>query len=127
MLLDRVEDVVDEEAVRLQADRVDHRVGPDAAGHLHQRLETARLLEVDHLGAEPPGELEPVRDNGRSRSPARRPSASALCTANSPTGPQPQTATVSPGSMSAFSAAIQPVGRMSERNSTLLVVEPVAG
>ena len=38
--------------------------------------------------------------------------------ANRPTGPQPQTATVSPGSISAFSAAIQPVGRMSDRNST---------
>ena len=43
----------------------------------------------------------------------------ADCTANSPTGPQPHTATVSPGSMSAFSAAIQPVGKMSDRNSTL--------
>ena len=39
--------------------------------------------------------------------------------ANNPTGPQPHTATVSSGWMSAFSAAIQPVGRMSERNSTL--------
>ena len=39
-------------------------------------------------------------------------------TANSPTGPQPQTATVSPGSTSQFSAAIQPVGRISLRNST---------
>ena len=46
------------------------------------------------------------------------PIRSALCTAKSPTGPQPQTATVSPSPMSAFAAAIQPVGRMSERNST---------
>ena len=46
------------------------------------------------------------------------PSASALWIANRPTGPQPQTATVSPSSIFAFSAAIHPVGRMSERNST---------
>ena len=37
---------------------------------------------------------------------------------NSPTGPQPQTATVSPGSMLQFSAAMYPVGKMSDRNST---------
>ena len=38
----------------------------------------------------------------------------AIC----PTGPAPQIATVSPASICAFSAAIQPVGRMSDRNST---------
>ena len=37
--------------------------------------------------------------------------------ANWPIGPQPQMATVSPSSMLAFSAAIQPVGKMSDRNS----------
>ena len=34
------------------------------------------------------------------------PSIQALRMANWPTGPQPQTATVSPGSISAFSAAM---------------------
>jgi len=38
--------------------------------------------------------------------------------ANNPTGPQPQTATVSPGRMSHISAPMWPVGRMSERNNT---------
>ena len=47
------------------------------------------------------------------------PNSNALWIAKSPTGPQPHTATTSPGSMSQFSAAIQPVGRMSDRNSTL--------
>ena len=44
--------------------------------------------------------------------------------AKRPTGPQPQTATVSPGSMSQFSAAIQPVGRMSDRNRTFSSSSP---
>src|SRR5436853_7302605 len=35
--------------------------------------------------------------------------------ANCPTGPQPQTATTSPGWMPQFSAAIHPVGKTSER------------
>jgi hypothetical protein len=39
----------------------------------------------------------------------------AIC----PTGPQPHTATVSPGFTSQNSAPIQPVGRMSERKSTV--------
>src|SRR3546814_4799581 len=38
--------------------------------------------------------------------------------AKRPTGPQPHTATVSPSSMSALSAAIQPEGMMSDRNRT---------
>jgi hypothetical protein len=46
------------------------------------------------------------------------PSIQALWMVNCPTGPHPHTATVSPGSMSAFTAAIQPVGKMSERKST---------
>src|SRR3954462_6745338 len=46
------------------------------------------------------------------------PSRYALLMANSPTGPHPQTATVSPGLMSQFSAAMYPVGKMSVRNRT---------
>ena len=46
------------------------------------------------------------------------PNIHALLMANRPTGPAPHTATVSPGSMSACSAAMYPVGKMSVRNST---------
>ncbi|MNE47146.1 hypothetical protein D3C80_1415300 [compost metagenome] len=42
----------------------------------------------------------------------------ALLMVKRPTGPQPQTTTVSPGSIPAFSAAIQPVGKMSDRKRT---------
>ena len=52
------------------------------------------------------------------------PMTSADWIANRPTGPQPQTATTSPSEMSAFSAPIQPVGRMSDRNSTLSSSSP---
>ena len=46
------------------------------------------------------------------------PSMNALAIANSPTGPQPHTAIVSPGLMAHDSAAMYPVGKMSDRNST---------
>ena len=46
------------------------------------------------------------------------PISSADCSENRPTVPQPQIATLSPGRISQLSAAIQPVGRMSDRNST---------
>src|ERR1044072_5157339 len=46
------------------------------------------------------------------------PSRNALRIANCPTGPQPHTATVSPGWMLQFSAAMYPVGKMCERNRT---------
>ena len=58
--LDLVDDVVDEQAVRLEPDRVDARVGADPAGHLHQRLVDRRFLEVDRLRAEPLGERQAV-------------------------------------------------------------------
>jgi hypothetical protein len=48
---------------------------------------------------------------------AAGPSFQALWMANCPTGPQPQIATISPFSISAFSAAIHPVGKISERNN----------
>src|SRR5579884_2034695 len=38
--------------------------------------------------------------------------------ASRPTGPQPQTATVSPPSISQFSAAMYAVGKISDKNST---------
>ena len=46
------------------------------------------------------------------------PSRMALRIAIWPTGPQPQIATVSVGSMSHCTAACQPVGKMSQRNSS---------
>ncbi len=46
------------------------------------------------------------------------PSRKALRMANCPTGPAPKTATVSPRRISQFSAAMYPVGKMSERNSS---------
>ena len=73
LLLDGVEEVVDGEAVALHADGVDHGVGADAAGHLHQRLEHLGLLEVDHLGAERRGRAPAGAGSGRWRSPGRRP------------------------------------------------------
>ena len=45
----------------LHADGVDAGVGPDAAGHLRQRLADLDFLEVEHLGAELRGEREPAR------------------------------------------------------------------
>ena len=60
--LDLVYHVVDEEAVRLEPDRVDHRVGADPAGHLHQRVIDRAFLEVDHLRAELLGEAEARRE-----------------------------------------------------------------
>ena len=47
------------------------------------------------------------------------PNIHALWMANWPTGPHPHTATVSPFSIPQFSAAMYPVGRMSDRNTTL--------
>jgi hypothetical protein len=52
------------------------------------------------------------------------PSIQALWMQNCPTGPQPQTATVSPAAISAFSAAMYPVVKMSEKEH-LLVTERI--
>lgn len=46
------------------------------------------------------------------------PKRNALRMANCPTGPQPQMAMVSPGMILQNSAAMKPVGKMSERNKT---------
>ncbi len=49
--------------MRLGAHRVDHRVGAAPIGHV-QDLErgVAVVRPFDRLGAEPPGQLEPLRD-----------------------------------------------------------------
>ena len=52
------------------------------------------------------------------------PSTMADWMANSPTGPQPQTATVSSGLMSAWTAACQPVGRMSDEEDVRSSARP---
>ena len=54
------------------------------------------------------------------------PSRMALRIAIWPTGPQPQTATVSVGWMSHWTAACQPVGKMSHEEQHLLVGQAVA-
>ena len=84
-----------------------HASGPRPPVISFSALEDVVLVEVDRLGARrarAPSAAAPAR--GRSRSPARRRAGSALAIANCPTGPQPQTATVSPGWMSQFSAAM---------------------
>ncbi|OMP13419.1 hypothetical protein COLO4_01719 [Corchorus olitorius] len=118
--LDLVDHVIDEEAMRLQPHRVDHRVWTDAACHFHQRFVRFRLLEVDGLRAEFSRQFQAARENGRlAIYPRRAHQKRRLNREQVRTGPQPHTVVpVSPGSMSAFSAACQPVGRMSERNST---------
>src|SRR5690606_32597964 len=60
--LDLVPDVVGEGTVRFQTDAVDRRVGADPAGHVLQRLVDLALLEIDRLGAEPTGQLEPMME-----------------------------------------------------------------
>ena len=52
------------------------------------------------------------------------PSQKAHFMANSPTGPQPHTATVSPGWIWQFSAAMLPVGKTSARNTACSSVTP---
>ena len=61
-LLDLVDDVVDEEAVCFQPDRIDHRIGADPAGHLHQRFVSLGDGEIDGLGAELLRQLQPTRE-----------------------------------------------------------------
>ena len=52
------------------------------------------------------------------------PSRNADLIVSKPTGPQPQMAIVSVGLISQFSAAIQAVGKMSERNRTCSSLRP---
>ena len=60
--LDLIDDVVDEQAVRLQPDAIDDRIGTDAAGHLHQRLVDRAFLKIDRLRAELLRKFEPMRE-----------------------------------------------------------------
>ena len=98
---------VERRAVRLEADRVDAGVGALPAGHVAQRVEHVDLLVVQRLGARPATAASASRSGKRSMAMTRSaPSRYALLIANWPTGPQPQTATVSPGLISQFSAAM---------------------
>ena len=111
--------------MRLQADGVDAGVGAAAAGHLHQRVVDVGLFVVDRLGA---ARSRAMRSRSGKRSMAMTrsaPSRNALLMANWPTGPQPQTATVSPGLMSQFSAAMYPVGKDVGEEQHLFVRQPV--
>ena len=96
-----------------------HLSGPRPLGDLLESFVHVLLFEVDCLGlAVGSSQLETLRD-AVDRDDASRLEHPCALMANCPTGPQPHTATVSPGSMSAFSAAMYPVGKMSERKSTL--------
>ncbi len=46
--------------MRFHAHRVDHGIGPDAAGHFHQGFADMGLLEIDDLGAEFLRQFEPM-------------------------------------------------------------------
>ena len=81
----------------VHADGVDGAIDPDASGQLADRVDRVLGVEVDDLGAL---RGAPSRA-GRSMlsTPITRPApmSCALTIANRPTGPQPKTATVSPG------------------------------
>ena len=76
----------------------------DAAGEFREWRAGMLLVEVDDLGALA---AAPCRAASARRSTAKTrpaPISQALAMANCPTGPQPNTATVSPGLISAMSA-----------------------
>ena len=80
--------------------------GPRPAVMLRERVAHVLLREVDHLRA-PARAAMASRAGTRSMAITRAaPRWSALRIANSPTGPQPHTATTSPGWISQFSAAM---------------------
>lgn len=61
LLLDDIENIVHDEAMRLHADRVDHGVWANATRHLHERLPDVGLFKIDDLGTELLRQLQPVR------------------------------------------------------------------
>ena len=95
-----------------------HRSGPRPLVISMQLVVDRHLVEVDRLGL---AVLCAICSRSGTRSMAitrPAPSIQALRMQNWPTGPHPHTATVSPVSISAFSAAMYPVGKMSDRNTT---------
>ena len=105
------------DAVRLHADRVDHRVGAAAVGELadarRRRRRTARR-DVDHLDTARRDRAS--RSGTRSTPITRAPRCWAIRAAMSPIGPSPRTASsVPPSGTSAYSTACQAVGSTSER------------
>ena len=88
------------------ADRVDAVIRTAASGHLAQRVVHVHLLVVEGLRAGAvAGDAHPVLEpvDGDHALGAEQ---YALLIANCPTGPQPQTAIVSPGWMLHMSAAM---------------------
>ncbi len=97
----------------VDADGVDRAVGPDAAGQLADRVDRVVGREVDRLraGARAMSSRSRCWSTHKIRpAPINR----ALMTLKMPTGPAPNTATVSPSPTSASAAPNQPVGKMSE-------------
>jgi hypothetical protein len=87
-------------AHRVDADRIDRAVHADPAGKPQHRVDRILLGEVDRLRA--CAHAMSSRDAMRSIANTRpAPISFALAIANWPTGPAPNTATVSPGLISA--------------------------
>ena len=108
------------------AHRVDALLRPLAIGQVVQAFDNALLVEVD--GRAPPACAIARRSGTLSMAmTCFAPSRIALRMVICPTGPQPHMATVSVGWMSHCTAACQPVGKMSPRNSTCSSERPFAG
>jgi hypothetical protein len=90
--------------VCVDADRVDHAIGADAARHLLDQLDWVLLLEVHDLGALPACRVQAV-GYGVDGDHAAGAEVLALQIVNWPTEPQRKTQTVSPSLISAVSAA----------------------
>ena len=105
-------------------DRVDAFLRPLAAGSA--RSGARRTLSSSKLIVMAPPARAMARRSGTwsIAITCLAPSRMALRIAIWPTGPAPQIATVSVGSMSHCTAACQPVGKMSPRNSTCSSVSP---
>ena len=89
--------------VGVHADGVDGPIDADPAGQPPEGLDGMLRVEVDRLGAL--ARAISSRDGTVSMAKTRpAPSSRAETMANRPTGPQPKTATVSPGVISAMSA-----------------------
>ncbi len=97
-------DIIARPALRaggIDADRVDHPVGTDPAGEPLQRLDRVLGLEVDHLSPGAPRHLQTILKPVHGQHPAG-PQQLRAEDREQPTGPQPSTATVSPGWISAM-------------------------
>ena len=94
----------------IDAHGIDHLVDADPAGHADDGFNRVFLVKIYDFRALTAGHGKAVLVAITRPAPMSLAEAMANC----PTGPQPNTATVSPSLMSAISAPNQPVGKMSE-------------